>query len=94
MSLKEIYSKAKNGEDSLNSKNSNPKEVFLKEKESCEGPFYHIMGNINDSALIEIDNLFAVADNLSIKNANMHKKNPFGAVYSWTTYFCCVFSLF
>ncbi len=74
MSLKEIYSKAKNGEDSLNSKNSNPKEVFLKEKESCEGPFYHIMGNINDSSLIEIDNLFAVADNLSIKNAHRHKK--------------------
>lgn len=53
---------------------ANPKEVFLKEKENCEGPFYHIMGNIKDPALIEIDELFGVADSLSIKNAKMHEK--------------------
>ncbi len=61
------------GNDSLGN-NANPKEVFLREKENCEGPFYHIMGNIKDPALIEIDNLFAVADNLSIKNAQIHKR--------------------
>ena len=52
----------------------NPKEVFLKDKENCEGPFYHIMGDIKDPALIEIDKMFSVADSLSIKNAEMHKK--------------------
>lgn len=79
MSLKEIYSKAINAISSLNGMDStdneeNPKEVFLKEKENCEGPFYHVMGNITDPALIEIDDLFAAADNLSIKNAKRHKK--------------------
>ncbi|MBR5504311.1 MAG: hypothetical protein IKV87_07715 [Methanobrevibacter sp.] len=69
MNLKEIFSKDKN-----TSIIKNPKEVFLKEKENCEGPFYHIMGNIKDPALIEIDNLYAIADNLSIKNAEIHKK--------------------
>ena len=52
----------------------NPKEVFLKDKENCEGPFYHIMGDIKDPALIEIDKMFSVADSLSFKNAEMHKK--------------------
>lgn len=52
----------------------NPKEIFLKEKEACKGPFYHIMGNIEDPALIEIDNLYSVADRLSIQNAEKHQK--------------------
>lgn len=79
MKLNEILLKAKNRITTLNgrypiSDNLNLKEVFLKEKESCEGPFYHIMGNITDPALIEIDDLFSAADNLSIKNAQRHKK--------------------
>ena len=79
MELKDIILKAKNRITTLNGKypisdKSNPKEVFLKEKENCEGPFYHIMGDISDPALIEIDNLFAAADNLSAKNAHRHKR--------------------
>ena len=54
----------------INKKDS--KEIFLKEKEECKGPFYHIMGDIKDPALIEIDNLYSVADSLSIKNAKKH----------------------
>lgn len=53
----------------------NPKEeLFLKEKENCKGPFYHIHGNIKDPALIEIDKLYSVADSLSIQNAGKHQK--------------------
>ena len=79
MNMEKIILKAKNRIITLNGKysisdNTNPKKVFLEEKEKCEGPFYHIMGDIKDPALIEIDNLFAVADNLSIKNAQIHKK--------------------
>ncbi len=52
----------------------NPKEMFLNEKESCEGPFYHIMGDIEDPALIEIDNIYSAADRLSIENAKKHRR--------------------
>ena len=52
----------------------NPKEIFLKEKEECEGPFYHIMGTIRDPALAEIDDLYCEADFLSIENAKKHHK--------------------
>ena len=72
------HSNKKNRTTPLNEKNRKDrnklaKEVFFEDNENCEGPFYHIMMNIEDPALIEIDNFFAVADNLSIKNAQRHQ---------------------
>lgn len=49
------------------------KETFYKDKESCEGPFYHIMDNIVNPPLQKIDELYCAADSLSIKNAKIHK---------------------
>ena len=72
------HTNKKNRTTPLNEKNRKDrnkfaKEVFFEDNENCEGPFYHIMMNIEDPALIEIDNFFAVADNLSIKNAQRHQ---------------------
>lgn len=79
MKPREILLNIKNRIITLNGKysfdeNANPKDVFLQEKEECDGPFYHVMGGIKDSALIEIDKWFGVADKLSLENAKKHKK--------------------
>lgn len=50
------------------------KERFDKEKESGKHTIYHIMANIKDPALIEIDNMYVAADNLSIQNAKLHNR--------------------
>ena len=50
------------------------KESFDKEKESGKYSIYHIMANIKDPALIEIDNMYVAADNLSIQNAKLHNR--------------------
>ena len=49
------------------------KERFDKEKENSNTPIYHIMGDIKDPALIEIDDMYVAADNLSMENAKMHQ---------------------
>lgn len=51
----------------------NEKEVFYKEKESCNLPFSHIKENVCGSTLTTIDELFGAADVLSIQNANKHR---------------------
>ena len=50
------------------------KEKFEKEKENLKEPIYHIMANIQDPALVEIDNVYVAADFLSLKNANLHHR--------------------
>ena len=51
----------------------NEKEVFYKEKKSCNLPFSHIKENVCGSTLTTIDELFGAADVLSIQNANKHR---------------------
>lgn len=51
----------------------NEKETFLKEMGSCKGPFYHIIGNIDEPSLKEVDKIYGAADRLSIENAKKHK---------------------
>ncbi len=52
----------------------NEKEIFYKEKEECETPFTHIVGESPEPELAEIDELYGAADVLSISNSEKHRK--------------------
>lgn len=51
------------------------KEIFYKEKESCEIPFTHIEEGITNPSLKEIDEIYGAADVLSIKYSGIHQMN-------------------
>lgn len=51
------------------------KEEFLEEKKNCDLELYSIEKGITDSGLKEINEMFGVADALSIKYAEMHQNN-------------------
>ena len=50
------------------------KELFYREKEAYEGPPTHILDNVTESPLAEIDALYGAADVLSIRNAEKHRR--------------------
>lgn len=52
----------------------NHKEIFFEDVNNCELPVHHITENITDPSLMEIDELYGVADILSIENAKKHNK--------------------
>ena len=47
----------------------NPKDTFYKDWENCKIPVYHIEEKITDPTLKKIDEIYGVADILSIENA-------------------------
>lgn len=53
----------------------NPKETFYKDKENFKNPVYHIEEGITDPTLKKIDDLYSIADGLSIENAIKHERN-------------------
>lgn len=52
----------------------NRKDIFFQDKTECNIPFTHIVDNISNSQLKEIDDLYGAADVLSIKNAEKHQR--------------------
>ncbi len=52
----------------------NKKEVFFQEKEACSKPLTHIIEEVKDPPLREIDELFGGADVLSIQNAGKYRR--------------------
>lgn len=52
----------------------NRKEIFYQDKKNCKIPFSHIENDITDSSLSLIDELYGVADVLSIQNAQKHHR--------------------
>ena len=53
----------------------NPKDTFYKDWENCKIPVYHIEEKITDPTLKKIDEIYGVADILSIENAKKHERN-------------------
>lgn len=52
----------------------NQKEIFFKEKENCKIPYSHVMKDIPDPSLKEIDELYGAASALSRENSKKHTK--------------------
>lgn len=52
----------------------NDREIFYKDKDGWRMPFTHIVDEISESPLREIDELYGAADALSIQNGEKHRR--------------------